>query len=256
MTVQKSKKLMLITVVFLVVQVVAISFGQAFVNSFTSYISQNETQTKSAWASMFHFLLGAQSLHLENFAADFEEAEVDTNEVAAIETALKKSAAVFSNLPNSTTIYVTNKQTRQMVFPKSGAPINLQAVNLTTELLFNDENYTGQSYIIALKKNPVLTYEQARDFYQNPLGTRDRTFIQKIVLPHPTKSSENYVVFAVFEERTLREIVENPVIAKTANEAVNFLIITFSLTLFSTIAFSFYVLTTTIRPQVNHWLTK
>ena len=254
MTTLKLRKIIIIaTVLFLLLQFVAISFGQVAVSSFLSYNTKTELQQSHSAKELFMYLLNAQSQSLETFKDLFESTKININSEKQVEQTLKKLAAVSTNLPGTPTIYMASRKTRDLIYPDKSFSFDIKNDSAAVNSLFSYEQNINRNFIVFLDNEPNIPIAEAKDFERYPLGNYNRIFIQKIVLPSPIETNDNFIIFAYFEEETISKII-NTSVQQSAAPMVHYIIITFSIILFSTIIFSIVMLAATFK--LGFWLKK
>ena len=254
MTTFKLRKIIIIaTVLFLLLQFVAISFGQVAVNSFLSYNTKTESQQLHSVKQLFMYLLNAQSQNLETFKDLFDSAKIDITSEKQVEQTLKKLAATSTNLPGAPTIYMASRKTRDLIYPDKSLGFDIKNDSAAANSLFSYEQNINRNFIVSLDNEPNIPVAEAKDFERYPLGDYNRIFIQKIVLPSPVETNDNFIIFAYFEEEAISKIIDTSV-PQSATTMVHYIIITFSTILFSTIIFSIVMLAATFK--LGFWLKK
>lgn len=246
---EKKKIALISTIVFLVIQLVVLAATSWVIDSMrASVYNLSQAQTTNT-ENAFRILLRQQSLQLEGIKGYFFKENHEASSSAQI---LKDKISTTYNFTSGRNIYLIDRQTGEILYPLgSGSPTSLaemaeMSLNPDGMVLFaNDllrsQDFTHQEFLISLRNEPNATYAEAQDFTLYPIGTLNRNFVQKIILPRPAFGEKDYVVVTAFSETLIREIAESPQITNSI-ESINrntlFLISILATVLVSAIVFS------------------
>ncbi len=245
----KKKRILISTITFLIVQLVVLGAASWAIDSIRSSVYDiNQSQVYAA-DNAFRIALKQQTLQLEGIKEYFfKEVKPDTDPVSI----LRDKVASTYNFTNARNIYIIERQTGIIIYPTgSGYPktteemiqssSNPEAMTLFFNELLKSQDFTYHEYLISLHNDSHVNYTDSYDFEKYPLGTLNRNFVQKIVLPRPALGTNDYIIATSFPESLINDLSSSTkadIAIDNLTQNTIYLIIIMGVVLLSAILFS------------------